>query len=795
MTTARDARAEAPAPRAPEGLSGGMAEPAAAVAVAPPAMAPGGAEPDAMAAALLRRLAANDPKADLGLVEAAYRFAAEAHAGQQRENGDPYITHPLAVAEILAGFRLDAGTIATALLHDVAEDTPVGLKEIQKRFGADIARLVDGVTKLTRLELQSERTKQAENFRKLVLAMSEDIRVLLVKLADRLHNMRTLDHVAQPERRRRTARETMEIYAPLAERIGMEALKTELETLAFRELNPDAWATIAARLSFLRGQGADLIAEIEEDLRRVLAEAEVPVIEVQGREKAPYSIWLKMQRKNVAFEQLSDIMAFRVIVPDKADCYAALGAIHSAYRVVPGRFKDYISTPKTNGYQSLHTGVTVPARRNAKIEIQIRTREMHEVAEYGVAAHWLYKQGGEAAREQGRRYPWVRALLEILENAAEPQEFLEHTKLELHRDQVFCFTPKGDLIELPRGATPVDFAYQVHSEVGDSCVGAKVNGRIVPLRHQLENGDQVEIITARGGTPNPAWERFVVTGKARARIRRFVHARQRQEQQENGRAAVAKAFRQEGLDFSEKLVEPALKALKQPDLDALWHAVGSGSITAREVVHAAVPELRTPPRPAGAPTLARPRGRLGAGPLLTAAAIEGKGEARGGAAGRRGPGSGPRDSAMGILGLIPGMAVHFAGCCHPLPGERIVGIVTTGRGVTIHRSDCHTLESFAQTPERFLDVEWDYGGGLPPGVTHTGRIGLVAENAPGALAALTTAIAKQEGQVSNLRIVHRAADHLEMLVDVEVSDLRHLANIIAALRACPGVSEVERARG
>nr|WP_255575278.1 bifunctional (p)ppGpp synthetase/guanosine-3',5'-bis(diphosphate) 3'-pyrophosphohydrolase [Caldovatus aquaticus] len=749
-----------------------------------------------MAAALLRRLSANDPRADTGLVERAYRLAAEAHAGQVRENGDPYITHPLAVAEILAGYRLDAGTIATALLHDVAEDTRVGLKEIERRFGAEIARLVDGVTKLTRLELQSERTKQAENFRKLVLAMSEDIRVLLVKLADRLHNMRTLDHVAEPERRRRTARETMEIYAPLAERIGMEAIKTELETLAFRALNPDAWATIAARLSFLRGQGADLIAEIEEDLRRVLAEAEVPLIEVQGREKAPYSIWLKMQRKNVAFEQLSDIMAFRVIVPEKADCYAALGAIHSAYRVVPGRFKDYISTPKTNGYQSLHTGVTVPARRNAKIEIQIRTREMHEVAEYGVAAHWLYKQGGEAAREQGRRYPWVRALLEILENAAEPQEFLEHTKLELHRDQVFCFTPKGDLIELPRGATPVDFAYQVHSEVGDSCVGAKVNGRIVPLRHQLENGDQVEIITARGGTPNPAWERFVVTGKARARIRRFVHARQRQEQQEAGRAAVAKAFRQEGLDFSEKLVEPALKALKQPDLEALWHAVGSGSLSARDVVHAAVPELRRPPRPADALTLARPRGRLGTGPLLGGAgAAAGRPEGGPGGAGtaRRGAG-GVRESAMGITGLVAGMAVHFAGCCHPLPGERIVGIVTTGRGVTIHRADCHTLESFAQTPERFLDVDWDYGAGGFGG-THTGRIGLVAANEPGTLAALTTAIAKQDGQVSNLRIVHRAADHMEMLVDVEVTDLRHLGNIIAALRACPGVREVERARG
>lgn len=758
---------------------------------------------------LLERVSQYNPQVDRDLVRAAVELAHAAHRGQLRDSGEPYIYHPLKTAHILADMEMDQASIIAGILHDVVEDTDVTLDQIRERFGEDVAALVDGVTKLpdemaasadlgTEKRQQSERKRRAENLHKVFLSMARDLRVVVIKMADRLHNMRTLDHIAQPERRRRTARETMEIYAPLAERIGMEALKTELETRAFRELNPDAWATIAARLSFLRGQGADLIAEIEDDLRRVLKEAEVPFIEVQGREKAPYSIWLKMQRKNVAFEQLSDIMAFRVIVPDKADCYAALGAVHSAYRVVPGRFKDYISTPKTNGYQSLHTGVTVPERRNAKIEIQIRTREMHEIAEYGVAAHWAYKQGGEAAaREQGRRYPWVRALLEILENAAEPQEFLEHTKLELHRDQVFCFTPKGDLIELPRGATPVDFAYQVHSEVGDSCVGAKVNGRIVPLRHQLENGDQVEIITARGGTPNPAWERFVVTGKARARIRRFVHARQRQEQQENGRAAVAKAFRQEGLDFSEKLVEPALKVLKQPDLDALWHAVGSGSISARDVVHAAVPELRTPPRPAGALTLARPRGRLGTGPLLTAQpAAEGRAELRGGAAGRRGLGaSGIRDSGMGILGLIPGMAVHFAGCCHPLPGERIVGIVTTGRGVTVHCADCHTLESFAQTPERFLDVDWDYAGGLPPGVTHTGRIGLVTENTPGALATLTTAIAKQEGQVSNLRIVHRAADHLEMLVDVEVTDLRHLANIIAALRACPGVSEVERARG
>ena len=760
----------APLPRAPEG---------AAAPVAHPPRPPGVAE----AADLAARVLAYDPRADAALIERAGLVAAEAHAGQARDNGDPYITHPLAVAGILAGFRLDTATIATALLHDVAEDTAVGLKEIGRQFGAEVARLVDGVTKLTRIELQSERTKQAENLRKLVLAMSEDIRVLLVKLADRLHNMRTLHFVPQPERRRKTARETLELFAPLAERIGMDALKTELETLAFQELHPEARQTIAARLAFLRGQGADLIRDIERDLRRVLAAHDVPVLDVVGREKAPYSIWLKMQKKNVGFEALSDVMAFRVVVEDRAQCYAALGAIHDAYRVVPGRFKDYISTPKSNGYQSLHTGVTVPERRNAKIEVQIRTRAMHEIAEYGVAAHWIYKQVGGADGEKApRRYPWVRALLDILENAEGPQDFLDHTKLELHRELVFCFSPKGDLIELPRGATPVDFAYQVHSQVGDSCVGAKVNGKIVPLRHHLENGDQVEIITARGGSPNPAWERFVVTGKARARIRRFVHARQREEHAQSGRSAIVKAARQEGLDISEKLLEGALKALKQPGLEELYVAVGSGVLTPREVVHAAVPELRSPPRNADASPLARPRGRIGAGPLLGRAA-ERPGAARG--ASSLAPGGLP------ITGLVSGMPYHFAGCCHPLPGERIIGIVTTGKGVTVHAADCHSLEAFSQTPERFLDVDWDETASG----ARTGRILVETRNRPSALSALTDAVAKQDGVVTGLKVLHRDDDSCEVALDIEVADLRHLERIMATLRAPVENMRVERARG
>ncbi|MCK8783569.1 bifunctional (p)ppGpp synthetase/guanosine-3',5'-bis(diphosphate) 3'-pyrophosphohydrolase [Roseomonas sp. NAR14] len=826
--SARAAGAEdAPSPRAPEGVAaadrkgtagrsvgrGMPAQDMPARDMADPALsrragdaAAAGGQPAAGAApvprrvpvaelarALAAKVATYDPKADTEAIERAAALADEAHGAQSRDNGDPYITHPLAVAELLAGYRLDAGTIVTALLHDTVEDTGLRLADIEKGFGREVARLVDGVTKLTRLEVQSERTKQAENFRKLVLAMSEDIRVLLVKLADRLHNMRTLHYIGKPERRQRIARETMDIYAPLAERIGMDAVKTELETLAFRELQPEAWQTISARLGYLRGQGADLIDEIGADIQRVLAEQGVPVIEVSGREKSPYSIWLKMHQKNVAFEQLSDIMAFRVLVPDKGDCYAALGAIHSAYRVVPGRFKDYISTPKTNGYQSLHTGVTVPARRHAKIEVQIRTVEMHEVAEFGVAAHWIYKQGPEgvvSSRRDRRRYPWVRDLLEILDSAAEPQEFLEHTKLELHRDQVFCFTPKGDLIALPRGATPVDFAYQVHSQVGDTCVGAKINGRIMPLRHALENGDQVEIITARGGTPNPQWERFVVTGKARARIRRFVHARLRQEQQESGRAALAKAFRQEGLDFSEKLVEPALKALKQPDFETLCVAVGAGTIAGKDVVHAVYPELRTPPRSIDTLPMARSRGRVASG--LAGGRFETE---------RVEPAQRSAGKARGapITGVVAGMPVHYAGCCHPLPGERIVGIVSTGKGVVVHAADCRTLASFAATPERFLDVDWEEEAGARPsaalGTGHVGRISVVAANDPNVLATLANAVSKQDGTISNIRILHRATDYCEVQVDVEVTDVRHLSNIIAGLRACQGVTQVERAHG
>ena len=752
----RAGRREAGLQRLPEGLAG--------------------AAPASELSGLLSRIAAYDAKADPAAIGAAYNVAHQAHGAQKRDNGDPYITHPLAVANILAGYRLDASSIVTALLHDVVEDTGVTLASVHKQFGPEVAGLVDGVTKLTRLELQSDRTKQAENFRKLVLAMSKDIRVLIVKLADRLHNMRTITAVADKSRRQRIARETMEIYAPLAERIGMESVKIELQSRAFAETDPEAYDTIQARLNFLRGQGADVIEEVRQELLAVFRAADAGVVEISGREKSPFSIWEKMQRRNVAFEQLSDIMAFRIIVPSREDCYVALGAIHAAFPVIAGRFKDYISTPKANGYQSLHTGVTLRQPRNQKIELQIRTPEMQMVAEAGVAAHWLYKQADASAADL-KQFRWVQDLLEILDNSAAPDDFLENTKLELYQDQVFCFTPKGQLIQLPRGATSVDFAYAVHSQIGDTCVGARINGRLMPLRYELQNGDQVEILTARGGTPSPAWERFVVTGKARARVRRFLTQQLRDQHRDQGKSTLAKAFRQEGVDGSEKILEPTLKALKMAGLDDLYVAVATGTVGPKDVVYAAYPQLREARAPRMLPAFM--------GQSLTARSP-------------RQPGQ-KAEAGMPLTGLVSGMDVHYAGCCHPLPGDRIVGIVATGKGVTVHIQDCATLETFASTPERFIDVDWNSdviarGGDKPSGL-FIGRISVICGNSPTALATIANAVAKQEGAISNLKIVHRQQDFFEALVDVEVKDVRHLGQVIAGLRGAAGVAQVERAKG
>ncbi|MBE9555983.1 MAG: bifunctional (p)ppGpp synthetase/guanosine-3',5'-bis(diphosphate) 3'-pyrophosphohydrolase [Proteobacteria bacterium] len=706
---------------------------------------------------LVESVKSYDTGADEDALNRAYVFSMKAHGSQLRASGDPYFSHPVEVAGILAKMKLDTASIITGLLHDTVEDTVATLADISDLFGDEIARLVDGVTKLSQIELQSDQSRQAENFRKLVLAMSEDIRVLLVKLADRLHNMRTLKYVKDEEKRQRIARETMDIYAPLAERIGIRDWKDELEDLAFRQLNPDAHVSVTTRLDFLRSSGGDVIGRVIEDLRKTQAEGGVKA-EVTGREKTPYSIWRKMQKNNVGFEQLSDIMAFRIAVDSDQDCYRALGVIHNCYRVVPGRFKDYISIPKPNGYRSIHTGVIGP--ENQRIELQIRTHEMHEVAEYGVAAHWVYKQG--RPETEGTQYRWLRQLLEILEHAAEPEEFLEHTKLEMFSDQVFCFSPKGDLYALPHGATPVDFAYAVHSEVGNRCVGSKINGRIVPLRTELHNGDQVDIITSKAQTPSPTWENFVVTGKARACIRRFVRSQQRDQYMSLGREIVAKTFRQEGYELTEKALKGVLKNFDCDQVDDLYAVVGEGQYTGREVLWAVFPGARKDRSQKVVP-LTKARSKAG------------------------------KDHAVPIRGLIPGMAVHFAGCCHPLPGERIVGIVATGKGVSIHTIDCETLESFADAPERWLDVSWDVGGNDDP--FHVGRLHVLVNNEPGALGTISTVIGRDSGNITNLKIVHRSIDFFEMLIDIEVTDIKQLTDIMAALRATRVVNSVDRARG
>ena len=711
---------------------------------------------------LVERIKSYDPAADEDLINRAYVYAMKMHGAQKRASGDPYFSHPIEVAGILTGFKLDTAAVVTALLHDIVEDTLAMLDDVRKLFGDEVARLVDGVTKLSKIQLQNVETKQAENFRKFLIAMSEDIRVLLVKLADRLHNMRTLGFIQDPAKRRTIALETMEIYAPLAERIGIQEVKSELEDLAFAVLNPEARESILNRLKFLERSGEDIVGKVMDELDQILRKALVPGF-ISGREKTPYSIWRKMQVKSVSFEQLSDVMAFRVIVETREDCYRVLGLIHGAYPMVPGRFKDYISTPKRNGYRSIHTAVIGPYKQ--RIEVQIRTHAMHEVAELGVAAHWRYKQG--QGRTEGKQYNWVRELLEILEHAQNPQEFLDHTKLEMYQDQVFCFTPKGDLIALPKGAGPVDFAYAVHSQVGDTCVGAKVNGRIVPLRTQLQNGDQVEVMTSSAQKPSPEWEMFVVTGKARAHIRRRIRFDARIEFARLGRDIVEKAFLREGFELNDKGIRQSLEKLTLPNPDELYVRVGEGRLSGRQVLIAVYPGARTPADD-NVVSLSQARAR------------------------QTQDGSSQPKGAVPIKGLTPGMAMHMATCCHPLPGDRIVGIAQPGKGVEVHTIDCDTLGKFSDEPDRWIDLAWDpeHRADL-----HIGRLNLTVANEPGALGSLSTVIAKNLGNIINLRFTKRSADFFDMEVDIEVTDVKHLANIIAALRATPAINAVDRARG
>ena len=734
------------------------AEPAAADAAAAPASPITAATPARARRALMRqaelldRVRAYEPGADESLINRAYVYAMTAHGKQLRASGDPYFSHPLEVAGILTELKLDVPTIVTALLHDTIEDTHVTYEDVVQRFGTEIADLVRGVTKLSKLELFSERTKQAENFRKLMLAMSEDIRVLLVKLADRLHNMRTLHYIDDEEKRRRIAQETLDIYAPLAGRIGMQNLREELEDLAFAELNSEARNSIVTRLARLDAQSGERIGRIANQLRRELARHGIEAA-VQGRAKRPYSIWRKLKDKQLNFEALSDIFGFRVIVKTEDDCYRALGVLHTAWHMIPERFKDFVSNPKLNGYRSIHTTVVGPEQQ--RVEVQIRTEQMHDRAERGVAAHWRYREHvDEQDPVAANAYQWLREMVELLEKGDSPEEFLEHSRLNLYQDQVFCFTPKGDLISLPRGATPIDFAYAVHTDLGHSTVGAKVNGTHVPLHTPLRNGDQVDIIRTKDQTPSPLWEQFVVSGRARAEIRRFLRHARRDEHARLGRKILEKASADEGVELTPKAMEEVARKLRLARVEEVYAQVGRGALRAGEVLHAVFPEIRRSPARSGRTATGKP---------------------------------------ISIKGLTAGISYRLGDCCHPLPGDRIVGLMVPGEGAVIHTIDCAELEAAQSSMGDWLDVRW--GGQPGEGDNAVARVRVRVKNSPGSLAVVASVIGNNGGNIFNLKVASRNPLYFEFLIDIEVRDVAHLQNILGALRVNAAVESVDRVRG
>jgi GTP pyrophosphokinase len=698
---------------------------------------------------LVERVKAYDPDADEAMLNRAYVYTVQKHGTQKRASGDPYFSHPVEVAGLMTELKLDQETIVTALLHDTVEDTLATVEEIERLFGPDVARLVDGVTKLSKIETMTENERAAENLRKFLLAMSEDLRVLLVKLADRLHNMRTLHFIKSADKRRRIARETMEIYAPLAERVGMYEYMREMQLLAFEQLEPEAYATITGRLAQLRSQDGGQVDAIALAMSQVLAEAGIKA-KVWGREKHPYSIWKKMAERHVSFDQVTDIMAFRVLADSVADCYRALGVLHTTWHLIPGRFKDYISTPKTNGYRSLHTALVY--ENSMRIEVQIRTDEMHKTNEFGLAAHWAYKQGGpnRTVRPDGQ-VGWLRDLMEIVESSHDPEELLEHTKLAIYQDRIFAFTPKGALYQLPKGATPIDFAYAVHTDLGSMAVGAKINGRHMPLRTQLGNGDVVEIIKSRKSEPQMSWLAFVVTGKARAAIRRAVRLKEREEIAAIGRKLFEDIVESLPTKIGKKAIDAAVKRLGLTSAEDLMVAVGSAKLDDREVMEALMP---------------------------------------GSAKGLAEPGQWSKhDRAISIRGLTPGLGFKMGECCHPVPGDRIVGLRRpgpgSGTGVEVHTIDCLTLASGEDAD--WLDLSW---GERTTGAT--GRVSCVLYNRPGTLAEVTGIFARNHANIVQMQMVQRDDLFGTYEVDLEVDDLAHLTRIVSSLRACDGVAEAER---
>ncbi len=685
-----------------------------------------------------------NPRCNDDLIRKAYSYGLRMHEGQFRKSGEPYFTHPVAVAAILTEMQLDDATIVTALLHDTIEDTRSTYTEIAAEFSPEVAELVDGVTKLTNLQLSNAETKQAENFRKLFMAMSKDLRVILVKLADRLHNMRTIKSM-RADKQAQKARETMEIYAPLAGRMGMQWMREELEDLAFKVLNPEARASIIRRFLMLQRETGDVVHKISADIRTELDREQLEAM-VYGRAKKPYSIWRKMQEKDLAFSRLSDIYGFRIICTSVQDCYRILGVIHQRWRAVPTRFKDYISQPKSNGYRSIHT--TVSGRDGKRVEVQIRTREMHEVAESGVAAHWSYREG-----VRGRNpfavdpAKWITSLTEKLDEG-DNDEFLENVKLEMYSDQVFCFTPKGDVVNLPRGATPLDFAYAIHTRIGNSTVSAKVDGIRVPLWTRLKNGQSVDIITAEGQRPQISWIDIVTTGRAKAAIRRSLREEDRTRFVKLGHELARAAFSHVGKKASDKALRTAARMMGCVDEEDLLARLGSAEITARKVVEVLYPELS-----------------LGREEVV--------------------------DQARPVIGLDSDQDLRRAPCCQPLPGERIVGITYRGKGVVAHAIDCPALEEFENNTDRWVDLAWKAGRHAP---VNTVSLQLTISNDAGVLGRICTLIGEQKANISDLRFMDRKPDFYRLIIDVDLRDVEHLHMVMTALEADTDVAQISRYR-
>jgi GTP pyrophosphokinase len=704
---------------------------------------------------LIEKVKSYDPFVQEELLNKAYVYSMQAHGKQKRASGAPYFSHPLEVAGILADYKFDSKTIITALLHDVVEDTGRDLKDIKVNFGNEISYLVDGVTKLSKFEGRSAKSNQAENFRKLLLATSKDIRVLLVKLADRLHNMRTIAHIKDNEKRKKISFETLEIYAPLAERLGMQEVRTELDDLSFSVIEPEIRDSIVQRLKLLRQQDEDVLQQTIKKIQDLLNEKKINA-QIFGREKKPYSIWKKMKVKSVNFSQLSDIMGFTILLEKKDECYNVLGLLHQKYSYVPGRFKDYISTPKPNGYQSLHTTLIGPINR--RIEIQIRTFKMNDQADLGVAAHWIYKEN--LNKNDGKQFKGLRQILDILDQSKEPEEFLEHTKLQMYSDQVFVFTPSGDLISLPKGAMPLDFAFSVHTDIGVNCTGVKINNSIKPLYTKLKNGDQVEILTSNENVISPKWLELSITGKARACIKRYLHVREDEELKILGKEIILNQFKNQKIRFSDENLKTILNNFNLENNEDLFLKVGNGELIPSKIILSLFPEKK----------LVDSDDKI---ILLNEVKEKRKNK-----------------TSVLLKGLTPGMSVHYANCCNPIPGDSVIAFISHGKGLMIHLDNCEEIKSMKISKSKMINVRWENFDHKRK--SFVAKINVIIKNKIGSLGSLSSIIGKSMSNIRNLKITDRTNDFFKLDVEIDVKNLEHFNKVLVSLRTSEFIENVSR---